>query len=819
MAINHIANKVQFMLDNMADGLWSPDTLPSFWTTPERGSAGTGGDDSDTDVTGDIPFSDDLSDGFTMSMSAAPRTAMTAVVASGLADVVTPRTEASLIAPWASLWTALEVSRAETIAAPVKTVADSDSWGEYAVGLIPSDDLFADQWHLDNTGQSGGIPGLDLNVTEVWDDYTGAGVTVGVWDDGVEYTHQDLDDNYDTSLHIVIDGVVHDPLPQNFQSAHGTAVAGVIAAENNGEGTVGVAFGATLAGVDMFYDLALDFEASFYELDNFDVTNHSWGWVTPFADSIYDTNGTGGVDWETFFGGFFESVETGRGGLGTINMVANGNDREIGRDGNDSNLNSIPQTIAVGATSHDGYVSYYSTPGANLLISSLSNGADGAGIYTTDRTGFFGYERGGDYTPSFGGTSSATPAAAGVVALMLEANDQLGWRDVQDILAYTARHTGSDIGDAPEADELYAWEFNGANTWNGGGFHFSNDYGFGLIDALAAVRLSETWTDQKTSSNWETPVVASGSFNTAIPDADVTGISFNLESTTDFDIEHVGLTLSFSGGYSGDYRIVLTSPDGTSSTVSVPFNEGTAATDSWFYMSNAFRGETSLGTWTVDIADEWAQETGTLTYGELQFFGATQDADDLYVYTNEFGAFAGDGIHQTTLDDTNGGVDTLNASAVTAATTVTLGGTATIDGQSITSITGIENVYTGDGADTITGDNAANLLAGGRGDDQIFGGRGDDILQDGAGRDIMRGQSGADVFDLGLDGSEDIIRGYRDVDTIRLAEGDLEFSDLVFTDVSAGRVLIEYADESLTVFGRAQGLVAADFDASDFLFV
>ena len=768
---------------------------------PELTNSDEDGDDSDE----------------TFALSAA---AIDGAATSGHNVVAQVKTEASRADVVAGLRSQFQTTLVTTeTATPDKARPDASSAGEYAVDLIPSDDLYPNQWHLDNTGQSGGEAGVDLNVTEVWDDYTGEGVVVGIWDDGVQYTHHDLDDNYDTSLHIVIDGQVHNPLPWRPASAHGTAVAGVIAAENNGEGTVGVAYDSTIVGVDMFYDFRLDFEASFYELDNFDVTNHSWGWVTPYADSIYDTNGTGGVDWESFFGGFYESVETGRDGLGTINMVANGNDRTIGRHGNDSGFNAIPQTIAVGATSHDGYVSWYSTPGANLLISSPSNGADGAGIWTTDRTGRWGYDE-GDYTSTFGGTSSATPAAAGVVALMLEANDQLGWRDVQDILALTARHTGSDIGASPEADELFSWAFNGATNWNGGGLHFSNDYGFGLIDALAAVRLAETWTDQKTSANWEDPVVDSSSFSTVIPDGDTNGISFTFETTADFDIEHVGLTLGFSGGYTGDYHIVLISPDGTESVMAISGDEGSAFTEKWFYMSNAFRGETSAGTWTVEIADEVAGDTGTLTYGELQFFGETADADDIYVYTNEFSAFAGDGNHLLTLEDTNGGTDTLNAAAVTAASIITLGVSAVIDGVTISSNLGIENVYTGDGNDEIYGDAADNLLYGGRGDDTIHGGQGDDTIGDGTGRDVMKGNAGNDTFDIVVDTSKDSISGFvLGEDVIRFVEGALEFSDLVFSDVSAGKVRIDYAGDFLIVVNSNSGLTSTDFDASDFLFV
>ena len=99
-----------------------------------------------------------------------------------------------------------------------------------------------------------------------------------------------------------------------------------------------------------------------------------------------------------------------------------------------------------------------------------------------------------DYT-AFNGTSAAAPVVSGVVALMLQANPFLGWRDVQTILAYSARHVGSQIGDPapPVSNELNTWNYNDAVDWNGGGLHFSRDYGFGLVDAFAAVRLAETW--------------------------------------------------------------------------------------------------------------------------------------------------------------------------------------------------------------------------------------------------------------------------------------------------------------------------------------
>ena len=42
---------------------------------------------------------------------------------------------------------------------------------------MPSDGMVSSQWHLKNTGQTGGTAGIDINVSAVWDDYTGAGVS------------------------------------------------------------------------------------------------------------------------------------------------------------------------------------------------------------------------------------------------------------------------------------------------------------------------------------------------------------------------------------------------------------------------------------------------------------------------------------------------------------------------------------------------------------------------------------------------------------------------------------------------------------------
>jgi hypothetical protein len=62
---------------------------------------------------------------------------------------------------------------------------------------VPDDFFFPRQWHLLNTGQNGGTAGQDINVVGVWGDFgvtgrRGAGVRLGIVDDGLESGHPDL---------------------------------------------------------------------------------------------------------------------------------------------------------------------------------------------------------------------------------------------------------------------------------------------------------------------------------------------------------------------------------------------------------------------------------------------------------------------------------------------------------------------------------------------------------------------------------------------------------------------------------------------------
>jgi|GEM_PF-5019325 len=137
---------------------------------------------------------------------------------------------------------------------------------------LPTDTLFSSQWHLDTAS------GYDINVTDVWDDYTGQGVTVSVYDQGVDSSHSDLDGNFDFANQYSTVTQATDGRPVGSGDNHGTAVAGLIGAERNGTGVVGVAYDSTLVAIyDPLSGTATDFanrlELGYAHAANFDVSN------------------------------------------------------------------------------------------------------------------------------------------------------------------------------------------------------------------------------------------------------------------------------------------------------------------------------------------------------------------------------------------------------------------------------------------------------------------------------------------------------------------------------------------------------------------
>ena len=655
--------------------------------------------------------------------------------------------------------------------------------------FTPGDTLYEAQWHLGRLG----------DIEAIWDEYTGSGVHVGVYDDGVQYIHPDLAANYDASRHVTVGGQVVDALePTTIGFAHGTSVAGLIAAGRNGFGAVGVAFGASITGVPMFSGPANingqfdGFEEALSQADTFDIISNSWGGAPVF----FQDAGTIDAD-QRILAGFRHAAEAGRDGLGTIVVKAAGNDNlNANGDGSDTGRH----TIIVGAYDATGDAAWYSNYGANLLIAAPSSGDrrgffDGPevkidpGIVTTDLLDFFGYnmapvadiETADDYTDRFGGTSAATPIVSGVVALMLDAGDSLGWRDVQNILAYSAHEVGSGVGGTPTATENDAWVYNHAGNWNGGGLHFSNDYGYGGVDAYTAVRMAEVWNlfGAPQASGNESTFTQSLDAPADLDDLTTTDIRFTM-AAGEFAVDHVQVTLNIAHDSASPYPvfdivdlftttpihltdldILLISPLGTTVRLA-DFSKELLLEESpsgyaLSFGANAFRGEDGAGTWTLRINDAWFGSAGTLNAATIAVHGADRAADvataarDTYHYTDEVFATLGRDPSRLILQDADGGTDWLDLAAMRGDLSIQLaaGSTSTSDAVaflSIASDSDIENAVTGDGNDALHGNALANRLHGMRGDDVIDGGGGDDILSGGAGDDVLSGAAGADTF-------------------------------------------------------------------------
>ncbi len=357
----------------------------------------------------------------------------------------------------------------------------------------PKDPLYPRQWHLENRLGTGRSRGPDLNARAAWPVVRGAGVVVGIADNGVEVAHPDLVARTTGQPHFDFDASVPRGLGTGAGD-HGTAVAGLVAATpDNNRGVAGVAPAASLASMVIFADDGDGGEAIVpddaladvfrYRPEDVWVQNHSWG-IGSTRQVVRDPLTDAAID---------EATRLGRGGLGTVIVRAAGNGRENLLNANDDGFSADPRVISVGAVRMDGRATIYSEPGANLLVAAPSGDpkADGSedltspNLPTTDRRGTAGYNwtvgDSGDYgsgDSGFNGTSASTPLVSGVVALLLSARPQLSLRDVQQILALSSRHW--DLAD-PDM------------VTNGAGLRVSHSLGFGVPDCGLAVELARRW--------------------------------------------------------------------------------------------------------------------------------------------------------------------------------------------------------------------------------------------------------------------------------------------------------------------------------------
>lgn len=368
--------------------------------------------------------------------------------------------------------------------------------------FISSGGQFIDaEWPVENLDGNGNRLGLDLGVLSAWPFTSGEGVTVAVADGGLEMTHPELVGRLAGAPHFnfvtlstnnpgPIGGGQLEPLRSLW--THGTSAAGLIAAErNNSKGMTGVAPLAQLASWLIFTTNGNSVSDEVlmgmytYASNTVAIQNHSWG----AGNGLRQQDGPSLLEQV----GIEDAVTLGRNGRGTVMVRSAGNDRSLAACANDDGYLNSPEVITVAAVTKSGRATSYSEPGACVLVAVPGGGGDTPqGLFTLDLVGWdrginAGIFYGGDLADyrwgvqGFIGTSAAAPLISGMAALIMSANTNLGYRDVQQILLLSSRHW-----DTTDPDLVTT----------GAGLRASHNVGFGVPNAGVAVSLARTWSNR-----------------------------------------------------------------------------------------------------------------------------------------------------------------------------------------------------------------------------------------------------------------------------------------------------------------------------------
>jgi len=441
------------------------------------------------------------------------------------------------------------------------------------------DPLYPQQWHL-HEGTA------HVNVQEVWNQgIFGKGVRIAIVDDGIQTTHPDVKENVklDSSYNFNRNIESPDPTYKTGQNGdwHGTASAGTAAARDDGNSCgVGAAPHAELAGIAILQnnaDVSDDVEAKAlsYKYESNHIYSNSWGPIRP--GSLNHKNEAPG---KLAAMAIQEAINMGRIGLGSIYVWAAGNDGSSGDNCNYDGYANMRYTVLIGSSDSSAAKPGYSEPCAALTAvapgGSLS--ADKQ-ITTTDLIGADGVGTGDCH--HFAGTSASCPLAAGVIALILEANPGLSWLELQYVLAEgTVKH-----------NDDHSWFQNGVGKW------VSHNYGFGLLNAGLAVAAAKKWGNKKIQESLV-------SLTNELPVTIVSGSGTSeIEVNEDLSVHHVEVKLWTSHPNVAETTVTLTSPMGTKSVLAEKHNDKLSNWDGWQFLSRMHWGESIKGTWKLTVED------------------------------------------------------------------------------------------------------------------------------------------------------------------------------------------------------------------------
>lgn len=383
--------------------------------------------------------------------------------------------------------------------------AEPNLINRYETYHLPTDDLFSLQWHLQSSDDIELVAGADVSATKAWDMERGKrDVIVAILDDGFDLSHPDFRgmEKIVGARDFIDNDLLPDPSAQTGDF-HGTPVAGVAIGEENGRGIVGAAPGCAFMPIrfDLRADDNLMFEIFEYAGRRAHIMSNSWGPVPVFAplsslqyEQITDLVEKGGPD-----------------GKGCTILFAAGNYNAPLLDMENTNfewrhpsqgirftrgaiLNGYaahPKVIAVSASTSLNLKAAYSNWGKEINFCAPSNNFHpinpqlrlaGRGIWTADNEeSGLGFTIDSRYTGRFGGTSSATPLAAGVAALVKSAHPNLSAAEIRNILETTADKIEDNNPDPVLGQRKGTYDASGHSEW----------FGYGKINAEKAVRAAQ----------------------------------------------------------------------------------------------------------------------------------------------------------------------------------------------------------------------------------------------------------------------------------------------------------------------------------------
>lgn len=475
--------------------------------------------------------------------------------------------------------------------------------------------IFPEQWHLKKTTVDGITIDAHANVEAAHEVSRGRGITIAVIDDGVDIAHVEFGGSGKVVAPRDATLQTDDPRPKDLFGTgtngdnHGTACAGV-ACGNGVDGASGVAPEAKLMPIRLASGLGSmrEAEAFRWAADNgADVISCSWGppdgrwWQLddPRHAQRFSLPASTrlAIDYAT---------TNGRDGKGCVVLFAAGNGNEsVDNDG----YASYEKMIAVAACNDRGSRSVYSDfgnavwcafPSSDFAHAPFNHPAPlTSGIWTADRLGRAGYNAGGvgdgdtvgDYTNSFGGTSSSCPGAAGVAALVLAVNPGLKSQEVKALFKRACDRIDPQGGD---------YDANG----------HSKIYGYGRLNARTAVDLAKPQPQNRmtVSRVFDAPIMDLRSASLSLEVGDKTAV---VSLAVDVDLRHT---------YIGDLIITLHPPDGVKVEPVVLHHRTGGSTRDLKKQYDAattpelagFAGKKCKGTWTLQIEDKAARDFGTL---------------------------------------------------------------------------------------------------------------------------------------------------------------------------------------------------------------